>query len=95
MTRYKLIAVDGTVYHSATAGLLGGNRALRIYGRLDCPSARAALPRGYAGRRVFFRNEAAAIAAGYRPCGRCLPERYRRWKRVGSASPAVNAVAGG
>jgi methylphosphotriester-DNA--protein-cysteine methyltransferase len=30
--------------------------------------------------RVFFANEETAIAAGYRPCAVCLPERYRAWK---------------
>jgi methylphosphotriester-DNA--protein-cysteine methyltransferase len=30
--------------------------------------------------RVFFADEATAIAAGYRPCARCMPEAYRLWK---------------
>jgi methylphosphotriester-DNA--protein-cysteine methyltransferase len=30
--------------------------------------------------RVFFADEATAIAAGYRPCGACLRERYAEWK---------------
>jgi methylphosphotriester-DNA--protein-cysteine methyltransferase len=30
---------------------------------------------------VFFADEATAVAAGYRPCARCLPERYALWKR--------------
>jgi methylphosphotriester-DNA--protein-cysteine methyltransferase len=32
--------------------------------------------------RVFFADEATAIAAGYRPCAVCLPERYALWKRA-------------
>ncbi|HTO89234.1 MAG TPA: Ada metal-binding domain-containing protein [Thermoanaerobaculia bacterium] len=64
--------------------MLGGNRRLKIYGRLDCSSAIRALRRGYARHRVFFRDEAAAIAAGYRPCARCLPEQYRSWKAARS-----------
>jgi methylphosphotriester-DNA--protein-cysteine methyltransferase len=35
----------------------------------------------YARHRVFFADEATAIAAGYRPCARCLPGRYALWKR--------------
>jgi methylphosphotriester-DNA--protein-cysteine methyltransferase len=76
---YRLLGANGEPFTSATPGLLGGNRRLKIYGRLDCPSARRALPRGYARRRVFFADEATAIAAGYRPCARCLPEQYRVW----------------
>jgi methylphosphotriester-DNA--protein-cysteine methyltransferase len=80
--RYRLTALDGSTYESPTPGLFGGNRKLKIYGRLDCASARRALPKGYARHRVFFADEAAAIAAGYRPCGTCLRERYREWKRA-------------
>jgi methylphosphotriester-DNA--protein-cysteine methyltransferase len=81
MSRYKLIGRDGTSYESATPGTLGGHKATRIYGRLDCPSAlRALADGGYVTHRVFFADEATAIAAGYRPCARCLPERYRDWK---------------
>jgi methylphosphotriester-DNA--protein-cysteine methyltransferase len=79
---YRLLGADGEPVTSATPGVFGGNRRLKIYGRLDCPSARRALPRGYARRRVFFADEATAIAAGYRPCGVCMREAYRRWKRA-------------
>ncbi|HEV7992881.1 MAG TPA: Ada metal-binding domain-containing protein [Gemmatimonadaceae bacterium] len=78
--RYHLIGPDGTEYESATPGLLGGNRKLRLYGRLDCASAIRALPRGYAKHRVFFADEATAISAGYRPCGSCMREQYKAWK---------------
>jgi methylphosphotriester-DNA--protein-cysteine methyltransferase len=81
MKRYKLIGEDGTPYESATPGTLGGHTATRIYGRLDCPSALRALANGgYVTHRVFFADEATAVAAGYRPCARCLPDRYRAWK---------------
>lgn len=83
MKRYRLTAPDGTTYESLEPGTLGGNREDGIYGRLDCGSARAALPKGYARHRVFFADEAAAIAAGYRPCGNCMRERYRSWKQGG------------
>ena len=62
-------------------GAFGGHRKTRIYGQLDCPSAlRAIANGGYVQHRVFFADEAAAVAAGYRPCARCMPERYRLWK---------------
>jgi methylphosphotriester-DNA--protein-cysteine methyltransferase len=80
MKRYKLIREDGRRYESATPGTLGGHKATRIYGRLDCPSAlRALVNGGYVKHRVFFADEATAVAAGYRPCARCLPDRYREW----------------
>jgi methylphosphotriester-DNA--protein-cysteine methyltransferase len=82
VSRYTLIGRDGRPYRSATPGTLGGHRRGRLYGRLDCPAARRALARGgYAAHRVFFADERTALAAGYRPCAVCLPDRYARWKR--------------
>jgi hypothetical protein len=78
---FKLIGPDGGDYLSAGPGMLGGHRRLKGYGRLDCPSAGRWIARGhYVRHRVFFADEATAIAAGYRPCARCLPERYAAWK---------------
>lgn len=84
---YHLLGADGQPYDSTTPGQLGGNRKLKIYGRLDCWSAKAAIPKGYAAVRVFFADEATAIAAGYRPCGHCRRKRTRVGARV--ACPAV------
>jgi hypothetical protein len=81
--RYKLTAPDGSTYESDAPGELGGYRKQRIYGRLDCSSAIRALPRGYAQHRVFFKDEAAAIAASYRPCGICLRPLHKIWKAGG------------
>ncbi|MFI0816010.1 Ada metal-binding domain-containing protein [Streptomyces sp. NPDC021098] len=76
-----LIGPDGVPYRSATPGRLGGHRGMRLYGRLDCPSALRAIARGhYVKHRVFFADEATAVAAGYRPCAVCLPREYARWK---------------
>jgi AraC family transcriptional regulator of adaptative response / DNA-3-methyladenine glycosylase II len=61
--------------------MLGGHRRNRGYGRLDCPAALSWIAKGkYVPHRVFFSDEATAIAAGYRPCARCLPDRYAVWK---------------
>lgn len=63
------------------AGTLGGHKGLKIYGRLDCPSALRYIAKGqYVKYRVFFKDEATAIAAGYRPCAVCMKEEYKRWK---------------
>ena len=79
---FRLIGPDGQTYQSERPGTLGGHRRLKGYGRLDCPSANRWVAAGhYARHRVFFADEATAIAAGYRPCARCLPERYALWKR--------------
>jgi hypothetical protein len=83
-TVYRITQADGSIAECDVPGRFGGNRRSRIYGRLDCPSALRALPRGYAKRRVFFADEAAAIAAGYRPCAVCMPAEYRRWKSAPS-----------
>ena len=78
---YRLLGADGREVLSAEKGNLGGYRPRRIYGRLDCPSALRALAKGgYASSRVFFADEAAAVAAGYRPCAKCLPGEYRAWR---------------
>lgn len=79
---YKLLNASGEEVASLVRGQIGGYRPKRIYGRLDCRAAIANLP-GYAKSRVFFLNEASAIAAGYRPCAKCMPERYAQWKRGG------------
>ena len=82
--RYKLRAADGTTYLSAKPGELGGYKPLRTYGRLDCSSANRHLKNGgYADHRVFFADESAAIAAGFRPSGKCLKQRYATWKAGG------------
>jgi len=72
---YVLIGPDGSRVTSTTPGTLGGYRKERRYGRLDCKVARRALDtgRGYEQQRVFFADEATAIAAGYHPCKACMP----------------------
>jgi methylphosphotriester-DNA--protein-cysteine methyltransferase len=78
---FTLIGPDGRSYRSAKPGSLGGHRRSRIYGRLDCRAALQAIARGgYVQHRVFFLDEATAVAAGYRPCAVCLPQEYAAWK---------------
>ena len=78
---YRLINKYGEEYLSSIAGTLGGNRKLKIYGRLDCPSANRWISKGYYVKdRVFFLNEEDAINAGYRPCAICMRKEYLEWK---------------
>jgi hypothetical protein len=80
---WTLLGPDRKPYQSPLPGSLGGHRRSRIYGRLDCPGALRAIARGgYVANRVFFRDESAAIAAGFRPCWLCLREAYQRWKQA-------------
>jgi hypothetical protein len=80
---YRLIGAEGRPYESETPGTLGGHSRTRVYGRLDCPVALSLIARGrnVVEHRVFFADEATAIAAGYRPCGTCMRAAYRAWKR--------------
>lgn len=90
---HTLLGADRNPYPSSDPGTLGGHRRSRIYGRLDCRTARAAIARGgYVRHRVFFADEATAVAAGYRPCAVCLPEKYRRWKE---SLPPARSVRNG
>jgi len=61
--------------------VLGGNRKLKIYGKLSCKSGKRMLPKN----RVFFTSESEAIHEGHRPCGHCMREAYREWKTAKSA----------
>ena len=79
--KYKLLDSERKQYLSDVPGELGGNKLTKIYGRLNCPVALRWIKKGgYIENRVFFANEEAAIAAGYRPCGICMKEEYMLWK---------------
>ena len=81
MRTYALIGPDGRPHQSRTPGALAGHRRTKTYGRLDCPTALRWVAKGtYVQHRVFFADEDAAIAAGYRPCARCLPGAYNEWR---------------
>ena len=83
---YTLVGSDGQVHPSPRPGTLGGHRRGRNYGLLNCRSALRALEKGgYAADRVFFADETTAVAAGYRPCGVCLPEEYATWTSLRNA----------
>lgn len=79
---YHLLGGDGKEYDSLIPGTIGGHSKLKIYGRLDCPSALRYIKKGqYVKHRVFFADEETAISAGYRPCGICMRDKYLIWKK--------------
>jgi hypothetical protein len=55
---------------------LGGNKNLKIFGRLDCRAGK----RMKVENRVFFQDAAEAIALGYRPCAVYMRSEYLIWK---------------
>lgn len=62
---------------------MGGHRKLKIYGHLNCPNAKRWIKKGhYVKQRVFFTSESEAIENGYRPCGCCMKEEYKEWKKA-------------
>ena len=88
MKHYRLRDGDGQEYLSDTPGRFGGHCGTKVYGRLDCPTAVRALSKGdsYRRHRVFFADEPTAVAAGFRPCARCLPAEYKAWRASATAS---------
>ncbi len=82
MKQYKLLGSDGKGYRSEAPGELGGDSELKIYGRLNCPSALSTIrrfPGSYEKSRVFFSDEKTALEAGYRPCGNCMRKQYKEY----------------
>jgi Metal binding domain of Ada len=77
---YRLLGADGAFHESAVPGELGGHSRTRVYGRLDCGVGVRNARLGHTKHRVFFADEAAAKAAGYRPCGSCMRKEYVAWK---------------
>ena len=63
--------------------LFAGWAVGKIYGHLDCCSGKRKIkPQN----RVFFESEAEAISHGYRPCGACMKEAYKQWKKQSDIS---------
>ena len=78
---YKLRDINNQIYESKIPGTYGGHKKLKIYGKMDCPSALRWIKKGYyVNERVFFLDEETAINAGYRPCSICMPQEYGEWK---------------
>jgi hypothetical protein len=58
---------------------LGGNLKLKIYGKLNCRSGK----RMKKENRVFFGSIKEAIEEGFRPCGHCLNNEYKKYLSAG------------
>jgi methylphosphotriester-DNA--protein-cysteine methyltransferase len=56
---------------------MAGNARLKIYGLLKCPSGK----RMKLENRVFFKTETEALQSGFRPCGHCMRDQFRKWKK--------------
>lgn len=78
--RYFLTNSCGKQELSTVPGTFGGNCKYKIYGKMNCSSANRHIANGkYVRGRVFFADEETAIAAGYRPCGICMRDKYKKW----------------
>jgi len=53
-----------------------GNEKLKIYGKLNCNSGKRMKKQN----RVFFTSTKEATLLGYRPCGHCMRDEYKKWK---------------
>ena len=53
-----------------------GNEKLKINGKLNCNSGKRMKKQN----RVFFTSAKEATLLGYRPCGHCMRDEYKKWK---------------
>lgn len=90
MKTFTLAGADGQPHSSPVKGAFGGNRRSKVYGLMNCRAASRYLAAGtYQKNRVFFADEATALAAGYRPCGSCMPGRAAALAREREAAGAI------
>ncbi len=80
-SEFSITDSNNQQFLSKIKGNWGGHKLLKIFGKLNCPSALYWIDKGhYTKHRVFFHNVKNAMQAGYRPCAKCLPEAYSAWK---------------
>jgi hypothetical protein len=53
-----------------------GNVKLKIYDTLSCKSGKRMKKQNH----VFFVSQEEALSNGYRPCGHCMKDNYKKWK---------------
>ncbi len=73
---YTIIDNDLRKQIKEKAICFAGNNNLKIYGLLQCTTGKR-LKRT---NRVFFVTETEAVENGFRPCGHCMKNRYKKWK---------------
>jgi methylphosphotriester-DNA--protein-cysteine methyltransferase len=72
--------IDSSVLHHQIRRkeiLFAGNQQLKIYGTLKCKSGKRIKQEN----RVFFSSKEDAVINGFRPCGHCMREKYKEWKK--------------
>jgi len=57
---------------------LAGNKKLKIFGALKCSSGK----RMKRNNRVFFSSQNEAIQLNFRPCGNCMKNAFKAWKKA-------------
>ncbi len=80
---YHLIGPDSVPYDSYGKDTYGRNSRNKAYGHLDCPAMLRAIASGkwvYEKYRAFFKDKETVVKAGYRLCGACQPEKYKKWE---------------
>ena len=78
---YRLIGPDGREVLSKSRARSAGTAATRSTDGSTAADAAQWIAKGhYVKQRVFFADEATAIAAGYRPCANCMPVEYAAWR---------------
>lgn len=76
---YHLTGPDGQEYETTERGTVYDYKSTKIYGCRDCKVPIPYLERGTY-KTVFFKDEETAVKAGFRPCAKCLPKKYDKWK---------------
>lgn len=62
--------------------LFSGNKHTKIFGKATCSSTIGhQILLGNNTNRVLFHSENEALKSGFRPCAKCMPEQYEKWKK--------------
>ncbi len=55
----------------------------KIFGKLNCASGQHKIKRE---NRIFFESHESPTNLGYRPCAKCMPSAYKKWKETQTPS---------
>jgi len=76
MKEYKLLGINGD-YFSKIPATCGGNKNLKVYGKMNCPSTLYL----DGNDSVYFENPEIANKLGYRPCSVCMKKEFQKWEQ--------------
>lgn len=63
--------------------IYSGNRRTKVFGKASCSATNGHLILEQDGTgRQLFENAVEAIALSFRPCARCMPVEYAKWKHA-------------